>query len=660
MCGISGMVSTEGRVDCTRLVAANAMVKYRGPDDGGYFILGAPGHSLERGASWDGGDPPDEISAALAFRRLSILDLSEDGHQPMHDGTRRHWIIFNGEVYNYIELRAELEGLGHSFRSKTDSEVALKAYLQWGESCLSRFNGMWAFAILDALERSLFCARDRFGVKPFYYAADRRSFLFGSEVKQVLALLGGRPTARRPVLFDYLALGAYGNETAGTFFQEVDKLPAGHFARIQFGDTSGIQVSTRPWWDLPEVLPEGSVTGEEASREVLALLESAVQLRLRSDVPVGTALSGGLDSSGLVCLVDRIGGMGAGPHRVFTVGSIRPEIDEKRYADLVIGRTKVLPFYEKPAGEDLANDLRRFVWHHDEPLISASMFGGYHLYRMARNRSVTVILDGQGADEFLGGYESGPQLDVLAEVLRGEGPRAFWGELGANAALYGMGRWPLLGALSLHRVRSWVRGAVPRSFSPRFRGRLAGWLRREFVEDQWGRSNLLTGRYRTDSRRFSSPFKERAYELIRYTNLPGILRQVDRNSMAFSVEARVPFLDYRLAEYLFALPPGLIMRGGYTKAVYRRAMRGVVPDEILGRVDKKGFPMPEEDLLRGAAPFVEAAFAALPPNDDVFDTSAVRKRVADILNGKAPYDRMVWRILNAATWREAFHVAAGQ
>jgi asparagine synthase (glutamine-hydrolysing) len=635
------------------------MVMYRGPDDYGYITLDEQFSVNE----WRDENMRDyrarrKAIGGIGFRRLSIIDLTSAGHQPMCDEYRRYYIVHNGEVYNFLELRQELGAKGYEFRSKTDTEVVLKAYKEWGTDCLSRFNGMWSFCILDTKHRSLFCSRDRLGIKPFYYYFDGDRFIFASEVKQVISLLPSKVEMNEEILFDYLALGSYGNETSETFFTGISKLRPGEYLAVDLGQSDKIGVRSDVWWDLPS----NGITGmhdEDAYKSIRSLLGDSVRLRLRSDVPLGTCLSGGLDSSGIVCLVDRIIGerYKERKHKVFVIGSLDPEIDETHYAKTIINRTNVDAFFKFPNSIDLEKDLERFIWHHDEPLITASMFGGWHVYKLARENGATVVLDGQGSDELLGGYYFGAHVEYLDELLTKGKVGAFLNEFKYNASLHDTGTVALFRKIMLSRMKSIARDFVPYDFRPKLQRKTKGWLNRDWVTANIHKSHVLARDFYTTPRRFSSAIKRQSYEFTRFTSLPGILRQVDRNSMAFSVEARVPFLDHRLVEFLFRLPPQNILRNGYTKYAYREAMKAIIPDEIRLRTDKRGFAMPDRLLLRGALPFVRNIISALPRNSSIYDIENLKDGLPEKIKNERLYEPIIWRIINAIVWQSKFGVS---
>lgn len=657
MCGIAGIVSTRGPASAGELGLMTSLVTYRGPDDHGY--LGYDSRARQARFSRDTGDlgPADgrSFDVLLGHRRLSILDLSEQGRCPMASRDGRLWITYNGEIYNYLELRRELEGLGHQFASGTDTEVILAAYRQWGVECLGRFNGMWAFALLDMDRSRLFCARDRLGVKPFYYHWDGRTFSFGSEIKQLLALPRVSREAHPGVLFDFLVFSTYGCNSEQTFFRDVLDMRGGHYLMVPLDDLAGWSPEPVRWWDIDlRHRIEGWSDSQYAER-YRELFEDAVRLRLRSDVPLGTCLSGGLDSSGIVCMVDRLLAAAGGtePQKTFTAVADNPEFDERAYAQVVIDATRVEPSFVNPSSERLLRDLDKLLWHQDEPFVSTSIFAGWCVYGLAREQGVTVTLDGQGPDEMLGGYVPMMYPSLLLDDVRSGNLRATAADVRGIHDVLGRS----YGGILRDFVRELGQGRLPPSLMPSLqdaRLRLtpaffAAGLRDSIVlhrldnQPDWSRR---AGGSRFDQKLYKATFRD---------SLPGILRQVDRNSMAFSIESRLPFLDYRLVEFSFALPQRQKFEGGVAKQVYRRALSGILPDAIRDRRSKLGFVTTEADWVRGPA---RAAFAGAFSNiapDAPYRREYVQKLFERIASGSAPYDNLLWRVFSLERMRTEGH-----
>jgi asparagine synthase (glutamine-hydrolysing) len=530
-------------------------LEHRGPDDAGLW-------TSRSGA------------VLIGSRRLAIQDLSPRGHQPMQDSTGRFTIVFNGEIYNWLELRRELESF-HNFRSGSDTEVLLASYVRWGADMLPRLNGMFAFAIWDEREQKLFAARDRFGERPFYYHYRPGLFLFASEMK---ALLASRLVPYEPNLQAIYRFLAYRETDVGeeTLFKGIQSLPPSHSLSYSFAQET---CKTQQYWDLRPG-PEIRYADECAYAEhLLVLLRDSVKLRLRADVPVGSCLSGGIDSSAVLSLAaeQRQG------DRPFTFSARFQDrsVDEGQYIRAVTEKLSTPNFTVYPDPYHMIEELNTFTWHQEHPFASASLYSQWCVMRLAKEHGVTVLLDGQGGDELLAGY------------LQSAG--AYCNDLFSNF------RWASLArTLKTQAQQKGFRGVanIVVSQLPEFARQMAT----SFVEPLPLNRDFAATAKTPPTRVFSSfrnSLNNELYQQLRYSMLPKLLRYADRSSMAFSREVRLPLLDHRLVEYLFALPADQTIRGTQTKYVLRRAMRGTVPDKILDRTDKKGFETPQSAWLRG-------------------------------------------------------------
>ncbi len=600
MCGIVGVVGRSPAA-LGPLPAMTAALRHRGPDDEGYLL--ADSHrgtaSAYAGADTVAGlglprlpeAPPPGADLGLGHRRLSIIDLSPGGHGPMRSSDGTLWVTYNGEIFNYVELREELKTLGHVFRTASDTEVLLAAYREWGERALARFNGMWAFALYDAGARRLFCARDRFGVKPFHYHARDGLFAFASEIKGLLAHPAVPRSPHEATLQAFLVQGAL-HEGAQTFYDGILSLPGGHHLTLDL--RTGTH-EVRRWYDLPAPAPSPTAGDPAALRELVA---DAVRLRLRSDVDVGTCLSGGLDSSSIVALTARLRDRSAGGrHRSFSI--VYPDddgLDESSHVCAVVTATGVESARATPTSAELRRDLPSLVRHQDEPFPSASVYSQFRVMKMARQADVPVLLDGQGADEVLAGYHYhyGP---YLAEVASRRGLTAALREAGRARAVTGRPWSFFLGLLAYHAV------PLPSGIRSRAVARQAtqGRVPPELLAPGWGAE---PGRIAAERHSARSSLRDELQAGILRTSLPALLRYEDRSSMAFSVEARTPFLDYRLVEWVQARPASDLIHRGWTKAILREAMAGVIPESIRRRRDKLGFATPDVRWLGEIAPQV--------------------------------------------------------
>ena len=563
MCGIAGVISSNPLfVSADRIKKMTDSLAHRGPD--------AEGH-------WTNADN----TTALGNRRLSIIDLSNAGNQPMHY-LNRYTIIHNGEVYNYVEIKNELQTKGYSFFSKTDTEVIAAAYDCWGEACVDYFDGMFAFAIWDEKEKELFAARDRFGEKPFFYFLDSKQFVFASEIKALWAA-GIERTVNLKLLFNYLTIGYVDNPNIPeeTFFEDISKLPPASFLKFSVPD---FNFSITNYWDIEIENENRKITDAEAIEQFTALLQQSVKRRLRSDVPVGTSLSGGLDSSSLVAIVKEHETRASG----FTAfSSIFPgfEKDESTFAKLVADKFELQHFTTTPDAASLYNELEKLFYYQEEPFSSASIYAQYKVYEMAKQQGTKVLLDGQGADETLAGYHKYYKW--------------YWQELYKKRRL-----------LSSRELQA----AKERGINEKF-----GWKNRvaalfpEFATIVLERQYLLNAlRHEDLTKEFTLLQSKEAYYItpeifslngVLYFNtcmhgLEELLRYADRNSMAHGREVRLPFLNHQLVEFVFSLPAHFKIRDGWTKWLLRKTMEKRLPAEITWRRDKTGFEPPQQQWMQ--------------------------------------------------------------
>ena len=634
------------------------LLAHRGPDADGLLLV-----SSKRGTTWQPGEgtsPPEDCDVALGHRRLAIIDLNPRGKNPMTTGDGRMWIVFNGEVFNYLELRAELLRLGHAFATDTDTEVVLAAYREWGHAALSRFNGMFAFALWDGIKGELFCARDRLGVKPFYYWRDADHFVFGSELK---ALFAHPAVPKRPnpaMIYDYLALKQT-DHTDETFFAGIVRLPAAHYLVVR-PDGELIQ---RRWWDVVvnDVIDVSPAESERLVEKLRELLFDAVRLRLRADVPIGTCLSGGLDSSAIAMIVNElmtrehgIDRRAIGAHqKTFSACFEDPRFDEREFLQLVLDATHAESHLTFPDGDGMWRDLDKLLWHQDEPFHSTSQYSQYCVMRRVAEAGVKVTLDGQGADELLAGYPGYYGVWIGTLIQRRRFALALR-EARAAQAMGGRGRSAadllLRVAYGMTPIGRMVRKAVSTRF-PRLvpEGRLSAVLRKDveaqFADRREGALASQAGRMRDLPRRL--------YQDVFHASLPALLRYEDRNSMAHSIEARTPFLDYRLVELSFNMPMTHKIHQGWTKRALRDATQGVLPPEIQWRKDKKGFVTPEAIWLRQGRDQLRETFAGALASDAYLDAAALRKELDRSLdaNTDGVFSTDVFRWFMLEKWMRA-------
>jgi asparagine synthase (glutamine-hydrolysing) len=615
MCGIAVVVGLDGaQVDASRLERMAGVLSHRGPDDSGTLMAGPVG---------------------LGFRRLSILDLSSAGHQPMTTGDGQVAVVFNGEIYNFVELRKELEGLGHPFRSSGDTEVLLRAYLQWGRECLPRFNGMWAFAIYDKRRGVVFAARDRFGMKPLYRCVTKHHVLLASEIKAIRAS-GLVPdainwsTAARFLLENRL------DETNETFYEGIEHVPPGTAFEVDLG---GARKEWR-YWSLESPGPAPA----DAPARFADLFEDAVRLHMRSDVPVGVDLSGGLDSTSIICSTARVRREQGATEPLMAFCYQAPEFDESTYISDTVRQTGATLVNLRTSAQSLWDDLTRMLWYQDEPVHSMTAVIGYQLMRLAAQHGVKVVLNGQGADETIGGYDSYFR-DYWYTLVRGGRLRDAWSQVGEYARSHRGSRPELVRRLARHLVQTELRSLdLYRAMSQSAR------LRR-----------LRANAWFEDSLREQLPLDEadQGVDLmsslrhgVTVAPLPLYLRVEDRNSMAHSVEARLPFLDYRIVSLLFSLKPEWHLRGPWNKYVLRESMRGRIPESVRSRVDKMGFPHPAKRWFGNELrePVLDILHSQPTRERGIYNTKAILRDAERHRQGEVDVAARLFSVAEFETW----------
>lgn len=540
MCGILGIIDQRGKpLNPTELKRGLNMLAHRGPDGQGEYY----GRNF-----------------AFGHRRLAIFDPSDRGEQPMT--YRGKVIVFNGAIYNFPELKSELEKWGHQFLTETDTEVILAAYDQWGIQCVDRFNGQWAFALYDPTENIIFCSRDRFGIKPFYYAAFGGRFHFASEIKAFTTFSGWKKQLNKTRAYEFLAYGLH-DHTTETLYDGVHQLPQGSHLLYSLADNSW---KIEPYYNLKDHLGSANATFDEARDQFLELLRDAVQLRLRADVPIGSALSGGLDSSSVVRIMQDI----LEEKSVTTVSACFPEtpdIDETRFIDALQREKNFQSIKVFPTKQQLQDLRAKVSWQQDEPLSSDSVIAQYLVFQKAGSEGLKVMLDGQGADEILGGYPKfyAPYFQTLLRKEPLSIIPAVWDFIHLHQWSY-TGIWKKLG-----------------NYGAKSKGLIPAWIQSQFQPDP----ETL---YRPKSVR---DMRELSLQLITEMGLPALLHYEDRNAMAHGVESRLPFLDHRLVEFCLSLPDSFRIRRSRRKYILREAMRPQLPETIYQRYDKLGFEVPD-------------------------------------------------------------------
>jgi len=660
MCGLAAIFQLSPQLNAGVLSRMADLIAHRGPDGEGYalgrtasieFLAGPDtpaadmsGLAFKPSAALNHCD--DQWTWGLAHRRLSILDLAATGHQPMCSSDGRYVITYNGEVYNYLELKQELIGHGHSFKGRSDTEVIIAAYVQWGSACLQRFNGMFAFVLVDTVDHRAFAARDRFGVKPLYLFKTAGSCVFASEIKQFSALPQWNPVIDWQNAQDYMISGL-SDHTPGTLFAGVIQIQGGHYIECPIEQLSTAHPTA--WYSLDAQGGQTQLGFEGAALRFSELFSDSIRLRLRADVPVGTALSGGVDSSSIVCEVSaQLKAKGQGAQKSFSICSVIPQYDERKFVDIVTSATGVDAHHFYPEADALLSDLPHIVWHQDEPFGGTSIFAEWSVYKLARSQGVKVTLDGHGADEMLCGYHL-----------------FFWIYL--NDLLYKgrVGQW-MTEARRLHEVHGYSFSDIARSqliaiIPSRWVQVLRNSFRRESASQQLlsntqGRVLAIDDPHQRVRPLFNHVRSESVRELTQ-TSVPVQLHWADRDSMAHSVESRLPFLDYRLVEFVTFCSDAYKIGNGTTKRMLRKGMEHRLPPQIAQRQDKMGFVTPEQVWLCDQQ---GTYFSDWLKRKDALARSILSEasiqRAHRILQRRERYNRFAWRTLSMVMWAERFSV----
>ncbi len=638
MCSIFGSVArdTWGARSDAREIAASVSreLTHRGPDDHGWEILHEDGtwsnEKSRRSSPW---------RMLLGMNRLSIIDLSHDGHQPMRTADGRYTIVLNGEIYNYRELRKELESAGTRFHSRTDTEVLLHAFSRWGKNCLDRLIGMFAFAVFDAGLNRLFIARDFFGIKPLFYRIGDYSFSFASEICGLLRFPDSERKMDIKKAFEFLIERGVDSDNR-TMVAGVLQLPPAHYMEVDVA--TGTASKPRRYWKI-DTRKRTDVSFREAADTVREIFLKSVRLHLRSDVPLGVALSGGIDSSAIASAIRHIE-----PDADLKTFSFVPgedtEISEEKWIDIANKSVRATGHKVIVKTEEIVPDLDRLIYRLGEPFLSTSVYAQYKVYQLARSCGVTVTLDGQGADELLAGYYGYPEERMESLLSEGKG-------VDALRFLISSSTWS--GRRKMTIVKNVIHDAFPA-------------LRRKRVFPPWMRATAfldagcaVNGVKRSPASIYHGRDKLRITLARQATEagLVGLLRHGDRNSMAWSIESRVPFCDRELAEYLLSLPEEyLIDMEGRTKSVFRAAMKGLVPDEILERRDKIGFSTPEAKWLPMAVDWVEDTIDS-SRGSRLLDHGILRDEWRSILDNRKPYSNAIWRWICFMRWKKLYNVS---
>jgi asparagine synthase (glutamine-hydrolysing) len=613
MCGIAGIIqSTPFLYTKEHLKKMTDTLAHRGPDGEGLW-------QNESG------------NVLLGHRRLSIIDLSDGGQQPM-DYINRYTIVHNGEIYNYVELREELQKKGYAFRSQTDTEIIAAAYDCWEDECVDHFDGMFAFAIWDSTEKELFAARDRFGEKPFFYHFDNNKFVFASEMKALWAA-GIERTPNQKMLFNFITIGYTDNpdQPGETFFENIHKLPPATSLKYNFKSN---ELVLEKYWEIDPEKENKKINDNEASEQFIHLLTDSVKRRLRSDVKIGTSLSGGLDSSSIVALINELQTLGYQPQ---TFTAIFPEFekDEAGYSKQVADKFNLQQFTKAISCDELLNDWNKLCYHQEEPFGSASIYAQYKVYELAKQYDVKVLLDGQGADETLAGYHKYYKW--------------YWQELFRKRKLS-----------KSKEVKAAKEIGVTEKFD--FKNIIAAYFpdfTTVVLEHQYLLKAIRQEDLEKDFVKLQS--KEAYYTTPGHFNLNGVLhfntfvhgleellRYADRNSMAHGREVRLPFLSHELVEFIFSLPSNYKIRNGWTKWLLRETMKNKLPESITWRKEKIGFEPPQKTWMQNKQlqEAIQEAKSTLV-NEKILKADVLNKNIQPQASHEANnYD---WRYFSAAS-----------
>lgn len=603
MCGICGIKNfNDLPVQSFSLENMMKRMKHRGPDDNGIFI---------------------NKNLGFGFVRLSIIDLSDKGHQPMLDKEERFVIVHNGEVYNYKELREELKNKGYKFRSNTDSEVILYSYIEWGEDCQTKFNGMWAFAIYDKDTGDLFISRDRFGIKPFYYFLDKNKFIFASEIPSILQVLTENPEPDLQAVFDYLAFSRT-DQSENTFFSGIKQLGPGCSISIK-----GDRIKKEKWYDLKKNIKDPF----ESPLNFRTVFESAISLRLQSDVPLGVCLSGGIDSSSITStLLQKFKRSDLKTFSaIYEKGQRCDESDYiKEYKDVL----RYMSF-TTPDAESLLKDLPEFISAHGEPTPSAASYAQFKVMELAKGE-IVVTLDGQGSDEQFAGYHYYFSF-YFKGLLRNLRLLKLFSEIYHYIKIH----------RSVHSLKIFLYHLFPARL--RKGSREKSFLTKEFVRS-YSASSTVERLY--DSKNLTEA-------LINHfeKKLSIILKWEDRNSMWHSLESRVPFMDHRIVERTLSLPHEALINRGKTKVLLREAMKGVIPERIRKRYDKIGFGTPQDEWFRLPVfkkYILEMLNSEEFKNRNIVDCKKAKSIYQKHLDHKQNFADEIWKWINLDLWYKEY------
>lgn len=653
MCGINGIFLRKVSGSIHQLGARmNALIQHRGPDDEGAvvfsnekaFPIGTP-KSVTKTESFPylnySADLPGSSIGWLGHQRLSIIDLSHLGHEPMSCSAGRYWLTYNGEVYNYLELKSELEYLGVQFVSNTDAEVVLKAYIQWGDKCVDRFNGMWAFAIYDIQNQTVFASRDRFGVKPFYYAFNKNVFTFSSEQKAIVMSGLVPKTINKSAAFDYLAFANFEHEEEGLFKGVFELLP-GNNLTFSYKNWN-VEMENYYTLSCNTSNSKTSIAKEnEYIEDISTLFKKAIQIRMRSDVSVGACLSGGLDSSAIVA---QMGKLGHDSINTFTATSKIAQFDESEYAAEINKQVNAKSHFVTPQSNELLTDIEELMYAQDIPLFSTSTYAQFRVMKQVRQAGVKVVLDGQGGDELFGGYLPYHLNSWMEDLAKGRILNLKRELTAFNSLPKGM-QFYVKQYLKTYGIKS-----------------LPNFLYQKLVEKMHSEHQYLSVDFKGDYAQTSykksklKPGKS-LNEILKgefyNSRLKGYLKCEDRCSMWFGVEARVPFSDdINLIEYVFNIPGNYKIKEGVKKHLLKEAVAPILPQKIYNRRDKMGYVTPNNIWINEIKSDLKKYFTS--DLEEYFDLKLLLKDYDTFFNQThLPENQKMFKFIAFAVWKKVY------
>ncbi len=638
MCGIFGWIPSKIYNSINMDSIARSLfnsLKERGPDDRGYVGFDEKGNLIA-----DECHPPHSgVAVLLGQTRLSILDLSPAGHQPMFTEDRRYWIVYNGEIYNYKELRKELEQNGILFKTQTDTEVLLYSYATWKGQCLEKLIGMYAFVVYDSVENKIFCARDCFGIKPFFWAYGRNGFCFASEISALLQFPGVSKRVHSSSVYHFLT-SAHVEKCEQTMVEGVYRLLPSHFMELDV--TRLMEVSPQSlsrdiirfhrYWK-PYLSDATSISIDDAADKLRSLFLNSVKLHLRSDVPIGVALSGGIDSTAVACAVRHL----EPDAEIHTFGYVadEPSISEEKWIHLAASGCNSFCHTTMPRAENLLQDLDRLILRQGEPFATTSIYAQFSTMRLAKEHGIKVLLEGQGADELFAGYPS-YVISRAMSILENDGVENVFKFLESVMKWPGREKW-VLQILQLLGIKT----KRKESLRTEHLLNVQAFIERSSSTIVYTRNNIYKSK---------NLLRAKLINQLLHESVPGLMRHGDRNAMTFSLENRVPFLTRNIAEFAFTLPEEyLLSNDGCTKYILRKSLQGIVPDSILSRRDKIGFEAPGLPWLKELLPWV---IQNLRKTESIFLSSGALLPVwKNIIRGAVGFDWFYWRVLVYCRWK---------